>query len=224
MTPNKFVSALAAVRMPSVFNPYSDVCPYFDLSDAPARRRANLEAHLQASIDLEVDTLWVARDLGYRGGRRTGIALTDEANLDNLSRTFHDQLPVVRATKGPLVAERTAAVVWGVVQQLSVPVFTWNVFPLHPHEKNKPLTNRCHTRAERQECREILESLLDLLRPKKIVAIGNDAALGLDDLGVKCLKVRHPSYGGIADFRQGIWSIYGLDSPREPQIQSPRLI
>lgn len=224
MTPAEFVSALANVRLPSVFNPYSDVCPYFDLSDAPARRQSNLQAHLQASIDQSVDTLWVARDLGYRGGRRTGIALTDEANLDNLSRRFRDQLPVVRATKGPPVAERTAAVVWGVVQQLSVPVFTWNVFPLHPHEKNKPLTNRCHTRAERQECREILVSLLELLRPKKIVAIGNDAALGLDDLGVECLKVRHPSYGGIADFRQGIWSIYGVDSLREPKIQSPRLI
>lgn len=223
MTPTEFVSALANVRMTSVFNPYSDVCPYYDLDDAPARRRSNLEGHLQASLDLGVDTLWMARDLGYRGGRRTGIALTDEANLDNLSRSFHERLPVVRATKGPPVAERTAAVVWGVVEQLNTPVFTWNVFPFHPHEENEPLTNRCHTRAERLACRWLLLALLDLLRPKKIVAIGNDAALGLEDLGVDCLKVRHPSYGGITDFRRGIWAIYGVDSPAAIGIHSPQL-
>jgi uracil-DNA glycosylase len=206
VTPRKFVTALANVRMPSVFNPYSDVCPHFDLKDAPARRKANLEAQLQASIDLEVDTLWVARDLGYRGGRRTGIALTDEANLHNLKRSFGDKLPFVRATKGPMVAERTATVIWDVVLQLEAPVFTWNVFPLHPHEEANPLTNRCHTRGERQSCGWILIALLDLLRPSRIVAIGNDAADGLEDLGVDCMKVRHPSYGGKPEFVSGIFS------------------
>ncbi|WP_118857841.1 uracil-DNA glycosylase [Sphingomonas mesophila] len=222
MSPKKFVSALADVRMPNVFNPYSDVCPHFDLTDAPARRRSNLEAHLQASLDLCVNTLWVARDLGYRGGRRTGIALTDEANLGNLTRSFGKQLPVVRATRGPVVAERTAAVIWGVVQEIQIPVFTWNVFPLHPHGHNDPLSNRCHSRSERQSCKWILEALLELLQPTKIVAIGNDAASGLEDLGVECLKVRHPSYGGVADFKRGIWSIYGYDSSVRRENHSPR--
>lgn len=224
MTPKQFVSALADVRMPNVFNPYSDVCPHFDLLDAPVRRRSNLEAHLEASLELRVDTLWVARDLGYRGGRRTGIALTDEANLDNLNRSYRDKLPVVRATKGPPVAERTAAVVWDVVRQISVPVFTWNVFPLHPHNEGVPLSNRCHTRLERHACRWLLLNLLELLNPKMIVAIGNDAALGLEDLGVECFKVRHPSYGGISDFRRGIYSIYEVLSTEAEQSNSPRLI
>jgi len=210
--------------MPSVFNPYSDVCPHFDLEDAPARRRANLQAHLQASLNLKVETLWVARDLGYRGGRRTGIALTDEANLGNLTRSYRDQLPVVRATKGPVVAERTAAVVWEMVRQINIPVFTWNVFPLHPHDQDQPLTNRCHTRAERQSCGWLLQALLTLLQPVKIVAIGNDAAAGLHDLGIECLKVRHPSYGGIADFRRGISSIYDVDWPVKLNGNSPHLL
>lgn len=206
----QFVEALARLRLPSVFNPYSDRCSHYDLPDAPARRRANLQAHLQAVIDQSVDTMWVGRDLGHRGGRRTGIALTDEANLTALSASFSSELQITRATVGPLVAERTAAVVWRMLAQLQEPVFTWNVFPLHPHEMGAQLTNRCHTRAERLLTRPLLLQLLDLIKPTRIVAIGNDAQTGLNDLGVDCFKVRHPSYGGISDFERGIASIHGV--------------
>lgn len=202
----QFVEALACLRLPSVFNPYSDRCEDFDLADAPARRRKNLQVQLQAALDLQVDTIWIGRDLGYRGGRRTGIALTDEPNLGNVSASFGRELPVSRATRGPSVAERTAAIVWDVIRQLEAPVFTWNVFPLHPHEPGKPLTNRCHTRDERLASRSLLISLLDLLKPSKVVAIGNDAAGGLADLGIRCVKVRHPSYGGKREFVAGILS------------------
>ena len=209
----QFVEALARLRLPSVFNPYIDRCPHFDLSDAPARRRSNLQAQLQAALDLNIDTIWVGRDLGYRGGRRTGIALTDELHLGALCASLGGNLPVMRATQGPVVAERTAAVVWRMMRQLPAPVFTWNVFPLHPHQAANPLSNRCHTRAERLAGRPILQQLLELLKPSKIVAIGNDAEVGLLDLGIECLKVRHPSYGGISDFERGISAIHGCVAP-----------
>jgi hypothetical protein len=209
----QFVETLARLRLPSVFNPYSDRCPHFDLADAPARRRANLEAQLQAAIDLGVDTIWLGRDLGYRGGRRTGVAFTDEPHLASVSASFGRPLQLSRATRGPIVAERTAAVIWRAISRLPLPVFTWNVFPLHPHESGNSLTNRCHSRAERLATQPLLEQLIDIIRPSKIVAIGNDAELGLSDLGFDCLKVRHPSYGGVGDFERGIDEIYGI-TPR----------
>jgi hypothetical protein len=219
----QFVEAIARLRLPSVFNPYADRCPNFDLPDAPQRRRSNLEAQLQAALEQGVDTIWIARDLGYRGGRRTGIALTDEPNLVNLCTAFGRKLIVSRATRGPSVAERTAAIVWDVIRQLEEPVFTWNVFPLHPHDPGKPLTNRCHTRDERLACRSSLVALLELLRPSKIVAIGNDAANGLEDLGVGCIKVRHPSYGGKRDFVEGILASHPHTS-RPASIGEPTLL
>ncbi len=209
MRAKDFVELIAGVRLPSVFNPYADICPYFDLSDAPRRRRLNLQSQIEGALSAGVDTIWVARDLGYRGGRRTGVALTDEAHLPAMSRYLGSGAKIERATKGPIVSERTAGVVWGVMQTLDVPVFTWNVFPLHPHERGSPLTNRCHTRIEREAGKPLLTALIDLLRPSKIVAIGNDAAGGLHDLGFNCLRVRHPSYGGVADFQRGMRSIYG---------------
>lgn len=209
MSAIQFVEAVASLRLPSVFNPYSDRCAHFDLADAPARRRSNLQAQLQAALDLHLDTIWLGRDLGYRGGRRTGIALTDEIHLASLNASFGCDLQISRATRGPVVAERTAAVIWRTIRQLQAPVFTWNVFPLHPHEPSNPLTNRCHTRAERGAALPLLEQLLNLLKPTRIVAIGNDAEIGLLDLGIQCLKVRHPSYGGVSEFERGITAIHG---------------
>lgn len=132
MTPANFVDALADIRLPNVFNPYADRCKVHDRSDAPRRRRENLRAMLQASINGGVETVWIARDLGYRGGRRTGVPLTDEVHLEAASKSF-GAVTFSRATTGPAVAERTAAVVWGVIARIGRPVFLWNVFPLHPH-------------------------------------------------------------------------------------------
>lgn len=106
-----FVDRLADLHFDGVFNPYAEACNYHDEMDAPAIRRRNLSLVLEAALSGGIDSLWIARDLGYRGGRRTGLALTDEVHLG-----AHAQLlgapPLVRATKGPVVAERTAAVIW----------------------------------------------------------------------------------------------------------------
>jgi hypothetical protein len=77
-SPSTFVAALADVRLSSVFNPYADVCGYYDLPHAPQLRRQNLENVFQTALDLKADTMWIARDLAHRGGRRTGLPLTDE--------------------------------------------------------------------------------------------------------------------------------------------------
>ena len=65
---------------------------------SPARRRRNLEIALHAAIDAKVGTIWIARDIGYRGGRRTGLALTDEPHLDRFSQLYNG-LAVCRQPK-----------------------------------------------------------------------------------------------------------------------------
>lgn len=215
MTPKSFVSTLARVDMPTVFNPYSDICDIFDRRDAAIRRRKNLRAFLEAALDTNVNTIWVARDLGYRGGRRTGIPLTDEVHLDCASRMLNGAR-LQRATAGPLVAERTAATVWRTLLQISEPVILWNVFPFHPHEQDNPMSNRCHTRAERQTTLPLLQSLISMFRPSKLVAIGRDAQSATEGLGVPVVGVRHPSYGGQGEFVESMYRLYDVAvNPRE---------
>ncbi len=77
MRPREFVSTLKELKFENVFNPYVDRCVVHDLDDAPSRRATALLSLLEAATATEVDALWIGRDLGHRGGRRTGLALTD---------------------------------------------------------------------------------------------------------------------------------------------------
>ncbi len=210
MSPDTFVQALSRIRLDGVFNPYSEQCPLCDRADADRRRRANLRTLLDAAIRLRVDSLWVARDLGYRGGRRTGLALTDEEHLPALARAYGG-LALRRATRGAPVAERTAAWIWTMLAHLDRPVFLWNIFPLHPFEPGRPLSNRCHTRAERQACQGLFFALLDALKPRRIVTIGKDAHDTLEEFRLDHHSVRHPSYGGQAAFADGVSQLYGIN-------------
>jgi len=215
MTPTEFVCALEAASLPNVFNPWRDHCAVHDRGDAAAVRRENLRLFLERAIATEVSTMWVARDLGYRGGRRTGVPLTDEVHLASASALMGD-IDLVRATEGPVMAERTAAVIWRVLEQVRQPVVLWNVFPFHPHMADDPMSNRCHTRAERNETWPLLEALIEMVQPQRIVAIGRDASQALADLGVGADAVRHPSYGGQAEFISGMYNLYAVRTTDMP--------
>ena len=209
MNPTKFVKDLAAFRSHNVFNPYRDTCDVHDRRDAATRRRRILRSYLSAAESIGVDTIWMGRDLGYRGGRRTGVALTDEHHLPELSR-FYPGCQSEQVTFGPAIAERTAAEIWNVLRVIEVRPLLWNVFPFHPHEEDLPFTNRRFTSSELAEAEALNHELINWLRIRRIVAIGQDAAQYAQRFGVQVTTVRHPSYGGVREFRSGMSEIYGF--------------
>jgi len=210
MTPHSFVQQMAGIELPDVFNPYAHVCDIHDKADAPAARRRNLRLLLKAAKELEVDTIWMGRDLGYRGGRRTGLALTDERHLP-MMRQIYPGSESVKATRGPEIAERTAAEIWAVLCLLDKPPLLWNVFPFHPHEPGAPFTNRRFSTRELRCVDELNAALICWLGVRRIVSIGQDAALYAEKFGVEVVCVRHPSYGGVTDFRRGIGQLHSID-------------
>lgn len=209
MKPATLVSKLASIRLENVFNPYADVCPIFDRCDAPQARRRNLVTYIEAAASLKVDTIWMGRDLGHKGGRRTGIALTDESHLCELAKLYPGSSSH-QATKGPALSERTAAEIWMALRIVDMPPFLWNVFPFHPHESSDPLTNRKFTRQELATVHQLNCELISWLGIRRIVAIGQDAARYAESYGIPVVAIRHPSYGGVRDFRLGIRSAYEL--------------
>jgi uracil-DNA glycosylase len=215
-TPRSFAAALSKTHLPSVFNPYGDCCPVHDRPDAARVRKRNLVRCLEAALAARVDTIWIARDLGYRGGRRTGVPLTDEIHLSQAGALLGG-IALDRATRGPIVAERTAAIVWRVLSRLGEPAVLWNIFPLHPHEADDPFSNRCHTRVERDATWPLLTALIAMIQPRRIVAIGRDAGVALAGIDIPVQMVRHPSYGGQAEFSAGIHEIYGVVENRAPE-------
>lgn len=217
------IDKLAALRFDQVFNPYVEICPQHDGRDAVSIRRRNLELVLSAVLERGADSIWIGRDLGYRGGRRTGLPLTDELHLASYSELLGTP-PLIRATRGEVVGERTATIVWSMLRVINRPVFLWNVFPLHPHAPDDPMSNRCHTRAERLACRPLLLWVLEMLRPRTVVAIGRDAHDALTDLRVPATTVRHPSYGGQSEFVGTLAALYGLPGTADVLSPQARLI
>ncbi|EXB82689.1 uracil-DNA glycosylase [Acinetobacter baumannii] len=207
-----FVEHLKSIELENVFNPYADFCEYYDVLDAPQIRTNNLNELLISAIQNQVQTLWIGRDLGHRGGRRTGLALTDEYHLDDLNLKWDTHL--IKATKGISITENTATAIWSILNSINENIFLWNVFPLHPHEENKPFTNRQHSAKEREIGKEILFELINILKIKHIVAIGNDAfdiTSSFKINGVTIDKVRHPSFGGKNDFIKQMQEIYNIE-------------
>ncbi len=210
MKSSDFVEKLRELSFENTFNPYSDRCTAHDLDDAPQRRSQMLLSVIESAMEREIDSLWIGRDLGYRGGRRTGLALTDDIHMR--AHVERWGLSIERPTKGKIVAERTAAVIWSAILQIKVPIFLWNVFPLHPHESDNPFSNRPHNRFECKTGEDILSQLILLLKPRRLVAIGSDAVQTTHRLRTQhdVVQVRHPSYGGQTQFLTQIRELYDL--------------
>lgn len=207
MNPQSFVNRLSHITFTSVFNPYRDLCSDHDHSESPAIRRSNLQLYLDAVAESGVESVWLGRDCGYRGGRRTGIALTDEINLATLAHHFGIR-GLAKATIGQTIKERTATEVWKIIREVDAKVFLWNIFPFHPFDTGNQMSNRRHSAREFNECRDLLCSLLEWLQPKMIVALGTDAHKAAARLGFRVMQVRHPSYGGHLEFAEAIRRIY----------------
>ncbi len=136
MTPTHFVAELATLRFADAFNPYSDTCAKCDADGAPMIRAKMLTDTLEAAVAQPLDAIWIGRDLGYRGGRRTGLAFTDDVHLREHGRRWG--IGVKRPTSGNAVPERAATVIWNLLDRIEAPIVLWNAFPLHPHKPGDP--------------------------------------------------------------------------------------
>lgn len=201
LKPKQAVAALARLRFPDTFNPYADCCAKHDLVDAARIRRSNLLATFEAAAS-GVDSMWIALEPGHRGARRTGLAMTDDIHLATHARRWG--VGIARATKSGPETEQTAGIVWGALAGTRERVLLWNVFPLHCHLPGQSLSNRRHKRAEREACWNLTCAIIAMVGPRRIFAIGNDAHKAVSSLDRGCVKVRHPAYGGKADFLAGV--------------------
>lgn len=210
MNAKNFVKKLSEISLSNVFNPYSDRCAMFDLPNAASVRRKNLISYLTAIETSEVNIIWMGRDLGYRGGRRTGLALTDESHLSDMVKCYPGS-NINKATTGPIVAERTAKEIWAAIRVIPLPPLLWNVFPFHPHKPDQPFTNRKFSTRELGVVDDLNRTLIEWLKIDTIVGIGQDAAKYAAEFGVIVECIRHPSYGGTREFRTGVERVYGLE-------------
>jgi uracil-DNA glycosylase len=191
-----FVASLAEQpHTETTYNPYRN-----------AAARDNLAQYLRAvCAQSGRRILMVGEALGYRGGRLTGIPFSSERLLRQAPHPFlralHDRVAISGNT-----SEATATLVWAALaRRRRIPLF-WNAFPFHPHRRGEPASNRAPTADEIAGGQAYLQRLAALYRPQLIAGLGNKGCLAvhraLPDERIAAL--RHPSYGGKADFERGL--------------------
>lgn len=193
-------------RAPStdlLFNPYNGVDPAWDREDADLIRRDNLRRYLESFAD-SPEVLIVGEAPGPRGCRFSGVPFTDEALLLSGSLPFSGR----QTSRGADPRrEYSSMAMWQALRMCHPRFLLWNSVPLHPHQPSEPLSIRTPKGSELREWSWLLGEIEAMLRPELVVALGRRAEEALDQAGVRCVYLRHPSRGGLRAFREGARSL-----------------
>lgn len=215
---NQFLTGLAGYQGENTFNPWADHDERYEIENAVAIRRKNLEDYLALRLG-KARVLLIAEACGYQGGHFSGIAMTCERMLLDLhpvvdsamvlghqgNRTSRKESPLlkpIQQAKG--FNEPTDSVVWSACLEAGLgpnDFLLWNIFPFHPYKKGNLLTNRTPADDELAAGLACTRSLLSLTGPLPIFAIGKKSENTLTEAGFSVTGLRHPANGGANIFR-----------------------
>ena len=195
-----------------MFNPYRDTDGH-DAPDAPALRRANLEAAVDAvarsASGGRPEVLVVAEAPGPWGCRFSGIPFTNERQLLDPDFPVDGRPTSLRFSEsGEPIKEYSGSIYWDAMLPHWGRFWTWNAVPMHPHKAGQPLTIRTPGVREVRRWHDLLAGVVEATEPRAVVAVGRKAEGALDAIGAGPTYVRHPSQGGATLFREGIADIW----------------
>ena len=193
----RLLAELTRLRIGATFNQYAEAGPD-DVPGAAAIRLENLRAYLAERPGADVVCLGEAG--GYQGMRWSGIAFTSERDLQRWGAPY-------RTTCAARTwSEPSGTIVHKVLAELGAEdrVILWNTVPTHPHRPGEPLSNRRPTIAEVEAGAPLAMRLVELVRPRTVVAVGRIAE---SVLPAGTAYVRHPANAGGPAFREGMRAI-----------------
>lgn len=193
---------------PGLFNQYNDSDARVDLPDAAQIRRKNLYNYFR-SFPKRPPVVVVGEAPGPWECRFSGIPFTGERQLVMLELPFHGRRsskdnPILKVRKSTPYVSNSARIFWNVIKKYHPKFLVWNCVPIHPYKKGTILSVRTPTTTEVLYYSGLLSEIVSLLKPEKIIALGRKAEFSLQELGIPCSYVRHPSQGGAERFKKGI--------------------
>jgi len=192
-----------AASTDELFNPYRDRRDDLDVPGAPAHRRDNLRRYLDC-FDGPPPLFLLLEAPGPWGCRFSGVPVTSESQLADPDFPI-DGTPTSR--EDVPITEYSASIFWRVLEPYFPHFFVWNSLPLHPHDRDDPLSIRTPRRSEVREWHDLLRALLGALDPDRTVGVGRKGERALAEVGADPTYVRHPSQGGANKFEAGMETI-----------------
>jgi uracil-DNA glycosylase len=176
-----------------------------------AIRRANLHRYLTQLAERSPKVMLIGEAPGYQGCRRSGIPFTSDYIMLNPP----EGVPILGEAAGyrmspeydKLRKEPSATIVWETIGRTGLVPVIFSAYPFHPFKAGKPLSNRAPRVSELRAGQPFLREMLDLFPVDTVLAVGNKAERTLNELGIACVKLRHPSHGGKAEFVAGFEAV-----------------
>lgn len=164
-------------------------------------RRENLQRYLCKMRELGPRVLLVGEAPGHKGCGLTGIPFSSERLL--AEHPFFSEFQTA-TDPASLASESSATIVWEGITGLSNPPLLWNAFPFHPFKGEDLRSNRAPNREELMVGKRVLKRLIQVFPIRTYIAVGQKAALQLEQMEIPFHPVRHPSFGGKKDFLEGL--------------------
>lgn len=185
-----------------LFNMYRDrVSNGRDVEDAPVIRRRNLISYLSAYPKRPAALLMIEAP-GPWGCRFSGVPITSELQLLDPGFPIKGERT---STGAKPMTEYSANIFWRILRPYFPRFFIWNTVPFHPHHQGRPDTIRGPRVAEIKRFASMNHAVIEALRPEVIYAVGRKAErLLVQELGLECEYVRHPSQGGATLFKEAM--------------------
>ena len=184
------------------FNQYSEKNPEIDLQDACVIRRNNLKNYLKSIKDPVF--LLVGEAPGFKGMRCSGVPFVCEKQLINGELKFVGK----QSTMGEPKCENSANIYWKVIKNYNEYILNWDAIPFHPFDLTNKFRNRTPRKSELKTFLPLLNQIIEIIEPEKIISIGRKSEYSLNRLGRNAEYVRHPSYGGKSEFTNGLNKIF----------------
>lgn len=198
LTIDDLINKLRAKEFANVTNQYHAKYPHNNITVN------NLKHYFEEMAQRNPHVALIGEAPGYNGCRLTGIPFTSEYIIQNVFNTLESDNRYLINNYAKPQKEPTATIVWQELNRLGLRPLLWNAFPFHPHKPNNFNTNRAPNTDELMFGLEVLKEILTLFNIEQVVAIGNVAHDLMTKNGINCTLVRHPSYGGKADFIAGL--------------------
>ncbi len=150
------------------------------------------------------DILLIGEAPGYLGCKITGIPFTSGDLFKN------SEIEMFKALNQDIYLEKvegelTATIVWELLKNKEKLPVLWNSFPFHPFTEDDENSNRAPSAKEIKEGEWYIQELVRIFDPKTIAAIGRKGEKTLKRLYHDDIQyIRHPSYGGKAEFINGM--------------------